>query len=87
MTPNEAAKKFLDDAVRSTDINYSVDFEVALERLHGIAGRLFRQYLVAKSTGSPEVLEQAKAAYIEAQSREKGLRRHDHEAIRAILGE
>lgn len=83
---DEAVKALLANAVRDADINYGIDFEVALERLHGIAGRLFRQYLVAKSTGSPEALEQAKAAYSEAQSRAKGLRVHDREAIRAILG-
>lgn len=81
-----AVTALLANAVRDADINYGLDFEVALERLHVIAGRLFTQYRAIKLTGSPEAIEQARTAFIDAQSREKGLRLHDHDAIRAILG-
>ena len=55
--------------------------------LDGIAGRLFTKYRAATLTGTPGVVEQAKAAYIEAQDRTKALRPTDHDAIRKVLGE
>ena len=69
------------------DINFGVDYEVALERLNGIAGRLFTQYRATKVGGTPEATEQARTAYVEAQERCKSLRPNDHETIRSILGE
>lgn len=68
-------------------INYGVDYERAIECLDAEAGRLFRAYLVARKSGSPEDVEQARAAYEAAQQRVQALRPSDAEAIRAILGE
>ena len=51
------------------DINYGVDFERAREHLDAEAGRLFRTYLAAKKSGTPEDIEQAIAGYEAAQRR------------------
>lgn len=68
-------------------INYGVDFERAKERLEAEAGRLFRAYRATKETGSPEAIEQARAAYVAAQERAGSLRLNDEAGIRAVLGE
>ncbi|HEX7817385.1 hypothetical protein [Dyella sp.] len=67
------------------DINYGVDFERAREHLDAEAGRLFRTYLAAKKSGTPEDIEQAIAGYEAAQRRAQALRPTDDAAIRAIL--
>lgn len=62
------------------DINYGVDFERALERLHHTAGKIFRRYWKAKKgNGSDEEIARLRQAYVEA------LSRHDEAAIRAVL--
>ena len=67
------------------DINYGVNFECAREHLDAEAGRLFRVYLIAKKTGTPDDIEQAGAAYEAAQRRAQALRPNDDAAIRAVL--
>ena len=68
------------------DINYGVDFERALERLHHDAGEIFRHYWAAKhGNGSKEEVAQLRQAYFDAQVRTEALSRHDDAAIQAVL--
>lgn len=68
------------------DINYGVDFERALERLHHAAGKIFRQYREAKHGNSDEAeVERLHQAYIEAQCEAEALSLRDEAAIRAVL--
>jgi hypothetical protein len=70
----------------NVDINYGVDFERALERLHYAAGKVFRHYWKAKhGNGSDEEVAQLRQAYLDAQREVKALSRHDEAAIRAVL--
>lgn len=67
-------------------INYGVDFERALERLHHDAGKMFRHYWAAKhGNGSEEEIAQLRQAYLDAQARTEALSRHDDAAIQAVL--
>ncbi|NMW25876.1 hypothetical protein [Rhodanobacter soli] len=68
------------------DINYGVDFERALERLHHAAGKVFRQYWKAKhgNAGEAEV-ERLRQAHLDAQREVKALSSRDEAAIRAVL--
>ena len=68
------------------DINYGVDFERARERLDHAAGKIFREYLMAKKgNGSDEALARLRPAYDAAQAATKALSRHDEAAIWAVL--
>ncbi|WP_017461369.1 hypothetical protein [Dyella ginsengisoli] len=67
------------------DTNFGVDFERAKERLHAEAGRLYRRYWAIRNTASPAAVEEAKAAWTDAQARAAALRRQDEAAIRAVL--
>lgn len=68
------------------DINYGVDFERALERLHHAAGKVFRQYREAKRGNAGEArIERLRQAYIEAQREAEALSSHDEAGIRAVL--
>ena len=68
------------------DINYGVDFERALERLHHDAGKIFRQYWKAKhgNVGEAEVAR-LRQAYLDAQHEQQSLSPRDDGAIRTIL--
>jgi RIO-like serine/threonine protein kinase len=67
-------------------INYGVDYERALERLHHAAGKIFRQYREAKhGNGSEEAIERLHQAYIEAQREAEALSSRDEAAIKAVL--
>jgi len=58
------------------DINYGVDFERALERLDHAAGKVFREYLMAKKgNGSNEEIARLRRAYDEAQAETQALSR------------
>lgn len=68
------------------DINYGVDFERALERLHHAAGKIFRQYREAKrGNGSEAEIERLRQAYIDAQHQAEALSSRDEAGIRAVL--
>lgn len=68
------------------DINYGVDFERARERLDHAAGKIFREYLMAKKgNGSDEDIARLRQAYDDAQAQTRALSRHDEAAIRAVL--
>lgn len=68
------------------DINYGVDFERALERLHHEAGNIFRQYREAKRGNADEAsIKRLREAYIEAQREAEALSSHDEARIRAVL--
>lgn len=67
------------------DINFGVDFELALEKLQAKAGRLFRVYRAIKASGTPGAIEQAYEDYVVAQDRAQSLRAYDTAEIRAIL--
>lgn len=68
------------------DINYGVDFERALERLHHAAGKIFRQYREAKH-GNADVaaIARLRPAYVDAQRRAEALSPRDVAWIRAVL--
>ena len=68
------------------DINYGVDFERALERLHHAAGKIFRQYREAKH-GNADAAEiaQLRQDYLDAQRETEGLSPRDAAGIRAVL--
>ena len=68
------------------DINYGVDFERALERLHHAAGKIFRQYREAKhGNSSEEEIERLLRAYIETQREAEVLSPRDAVGIQAVL--
>jgi hypothetical protein len=68
------------------DINYGVDFERALERLHHAAGKIFRRYWKAKhGNSSEEEIAQLRQAYIEAQREAEALSSRDEAAIKSVL--
>ncbi|MGO4502615.1 MULTISPECIES: hypothetical protein [unclassified Dyella] len=68
------------------DINYGVDFERALERLHHAAGKIFRRYREAKrGNSSEEEIERLRQAYISVQDEAEALSPRDEAAIRAVL--
>lgn len=68
------------------DINYGVDFERALERLHHTAGNIFRQYREAKH-GNADTAEIARLRqdYLDAQREAEGLSPRDAAGIQAVL--
>lgn len=68
------------------DINYGVDFERAMERLHHAAGKIFRQYREAKHGNAGEAeIERLRQAYIDAQRETEVLSPRDEAAIRGVL--
>ena len=58
------------------DINHGLDFELAQERLSAEAGRLFRRYreLKADPSRTPAEVDEAREAYIEAQTLYRNIR-------------
>lgn len=68
------------------DINYGVDFERALERLHHAAGKIFRQYRETKrGNGDEAEIERLRQAYIAAQDEAEALSSRGEAGIRAVL--
>lgn len=63
-----------------------MDFERARERLDRAAGKIFREYLMAKKrNGSDEEIVWLRQAYDAAQAETQELSRHDEAAIQAVL--
>lgn len=73
---------------KEADLHVGLDYERARARLNQDAGLAFRQYLALKNnpTATSQSIEAARVAYIEANSTCRDLRRHDHDAIAAVLG-
>ena len=85
--PKQAHPTTRRTAIRNdVDINFGVDFERALERLHHDSGKIFRRYWAAKhGNSSKEEIAQLRQAYLDARVRTEALSRHDDAAIQAVL--
>ena len=69
------------------DINYGVDFELAREALHELAGDAFRAYwkLLNDAGADPASVEAAEALYHVQDTVARTLRAHDEQRIAAVL--